>query len=441
MKKEQPDYLEKVSAVIGDCEKPNLGINEQYTEILKNEVNIVIHSAATVRFDEHLRKAVKINIIALQDILKISREIKNLKAVVHISTAYSNCAGRKSVDEVFYDLPISGDNLIQVVNNLNDEFINNVTPSLLNKWPNTYAMTKAIAEGEILHHGRGLPVGVVRPSMILATANEPVRGWINNVYGPTGVVAAVGAGLMRTMCADPNKNADCIPGDFVSNSVIVSAWDVHNRWKSYTEANSLEAESAYVKPFSPPIYHCVSTTTNPFTWGEFSYYNKEYGKSIPSVKAIWPVMLFLTASKFQYNLLCFLIHIIPAFIVDTLARLTGYKPRLMDAYGKLHKFVGVIEYFSLRSWTFYDSNTKGLIKAMSDQDKILFNFDISKLDWKEYFKNHVRGIRLYILKDPLDTIPEGEKHYRKLYTVYYTLVALLCALLLLLVYGLLNLFL
>lgn len=38
MKKEQPNYLEKISPVIGDCSLPNLGIGEQYQEILKNEV-------------------------------------------------------------------------------------------------------------------------------------------------------------------------------------------------------------------------------------------------------------------------------------------------------------------------------------------------------------------------------------------------------------------
>lgn len=46
----------------------------------------MIHSAATVRFDEQLRTAVNINIIALQDILKISQEIKNLK----VKRAYYN---------------------------------------------------------------------------------------------------------------------------------------------------------------------------------------------------------------------------------------------------------------------------------------------------------------------------------------------------------------
>lgn len=38
MKKEEPNYLEKISAVVGDCALPNLGIGEQYREILKNEV-------------------------------------------------------------------------------------------------------------------------------------------------------------------------------------------------------------------------------------------------------------------------------------------------------------------------------------------------------------------------------------------------------------------
>jgi len=66
--------------------------------------------------------------------------------------------------------------------------------------------------------------------LVVATDDEPVSGWINNVYGPTGVVAATGIGLMRCMCADPNQIADIIPGDFVSNAVIASAWDIHNQW-------------------------------------------------------------------------------------------------------------------------------------------------------------------------------------------------------------------
>jgi len=42
MKKQQPNYLEKITAVIGDCSLPNLGIDVQYMNIMKNEVTHII---------------------------------------------------------------------------------------------------------------------------------------------------------------------------------------------------------------------------------------------------------------------------------------------------------------------------------------------------------------------------------------------------------------
>ncbi|KAL4113616.1 hypothetical protein QTP88_017210 [Uroleucon formosanum] len=441
MKKEQPDYLEKITAVIGDCSLPNLGIQEQYRNILKNEVNIVIHSAATVRFDEHLRKAVNINIIALRDMLKMSQEMRDLKAFVHISTAYSNCAGRKVVDEVFYEPPISGDNLFQLMNSLDDDYISRITPSMLKEWPNTYAMTKAIAEGEIATHGIGLPIGVIRPSMILATDTEPVPGWINNIYGPTGVVVATGIGLMRCMYVDPDLVANIIPGDFVSNAVVASAWDIHNQWKEHKNFNcGVETNDLNEKQFVPPIYNIVSSNSNRVTWRDFLELSLKNGCHVPSIKSIYPFMLTLSKNKYEYAILWFLLHIVPAFIVDSIAKLTGRKPQLMDAYKKINKFIGVITYFSLQSWTFHDNNTKSLLKKLSKLDQSLFRFDISELNWNEYFKKYMVGLRLYIVKDPIDTVPEALKRNRKLYMIHYTLVSFLVALLMIIVYGLFLLF-
>jgi len=439
MKKEQPNFLEKMSAVIGDCSLPNLGIAEQYQEILKNEVNIVLHSAATVRFDEHLRIAVKINIHALQDLLKLSRHMKNLKSFIHISTAYSNCAGRKVVDEVFYKPPINGKQLTTIIDCLDDDYITNITPSILGEWPNTYAMTKAIAEGEVLIHGKNLPVGVVRPSMIVATDTEPVSGWINNFYGPTGVVAATGLGVMRCMRADPKAIADIVPGDYVSNAVLAAAWDTHNQWKehnhSINQSNSLENDY-----FVSPIFNFVSSSSNPVTWDEFSTINKKYGYTIPSLKAIWPIILILAKNKYKYLFLCFFLHTIPGYFLDTLARLTGKTPKLMDGYRKLEKFADVISYFSLRSWIFHDKNTRGLLSRLSKQDQFLFQFNISQLNWDDYFYRHVCGIRMYILKDPLETISQGKKHIQRLNMAYYTLLSIFAALVMYIVYGLFLIF-
>lgn len=85
----------------------------------------------------------------------------------------------------------------------------------------------------------------------------------------------------------------------------------------------------------------------------------------------------------------------------------------MDGYRKLHKFTNVISYFSLQSWKFHDNNTKSLVKKLSKVDRELFKFDVAKLDWNEYFLSYVIGIRVFIFKDPLETLPEAEKHYKR----------------------------
>lgn len=67
---------------------------------------------------------------------------------------------------------------------------------------------------------------IVRPSIVMGTSKEPIAGWTNNVYGPTGVFVGSAVGLMHTLHCDENLIADLIPADYVVNSVIVAAWDI-----------------------------------------------------------------------------------------------------------------------------------------------------------------------------------------------------------------------
>lgn len=88
--------------------------------------------------------------------------------------------------------------------------------------------------------------------------------------------------------------------------------------------------------------------------------------------------------------------------------------RLTKSYKKIHKFVDVLSYFSMRSWTFNDDNTRSLIGRMSKLDQSLFNFDISNLNWDDYFKRHVEGLVKYLLKDTdEDSLEKGRKHMRR----------------------------
>jgi len=100
---------------------------------------------------------------------------------------------------------------------------------LIGEWPNSYAYTKAIAEDTVRQYSVGIPTCIVRPSIITSTLEEPVKGWINNVYGAAGVVMGSGIGLLRTLHCDPDNTAEIVPADYVISHLIVASWDIAKR--------------------------------------------------------------------------------------------------------------------------------------------------------------------------------------------------------------------
>jgi fatty acyl-CoA reductase len=67
------------------------------------------------------------------------------------------------------------------------------------------------------------------PVTVVATREEPVCGWIDNLYGPTGVFVGAGTGVIKTMHGDADKTTNMVPVDMAVNAVIVSAWEVANK--------------------------------------------------------------------------------------------------------------------------------------------------------------------------------------------------------------------
>lgn len=97
----------------------------------------------------------------------------------------------------------------------------------------------------------------------------------------------------------------------------------------------------------------------------------------------------------------------------------------MEGYKKIDKFGEVISYFAMREWDFKNGNVQALWKKMKPTDQEIFQFDISSLDWDAYNYTYLRGARLYLLKDPLETIPEGKRKYRRLKIAHYALITFL----------------
>lgn len=181
---------------------------------------------------------------------------------------------------------------------------------ILQDWPNTYTFTKFLAEDLVKSQGKGLPVAIFRPAIVIPTYLEPIQGWIDNMYGPTGIIIGVAAGLLRILLIHKENNAEIVPVDLCVNSLIATAYDIG--------INTYE---------EPPIYNYVTSPKNRISWETYTKYGIEHGLKVPLMKNAWYYSFKMSSSKWLVTLLTFLYHTIPAAIVDFGLFVTGRKPK------------------------------------------------------------------------------------------------------------------
>lgn len=78
VRQENPDILNKIIPIAGDITMPELGISEEDQKILCTEVSVVIHSAATVKFDEKLKLSINVNVNGTKRIIDLCKRMKSL---------------------------------------------------------------------------------------------------------------------------------------------------------------------------------------------------------------------------------------------------------------------------------------------------------------------------------------------------------------------------
>lgn len=59
-----------------------------------------------------------------------------------------------------------------------------ITPKLLGKLPNTYTFTKNLAEHLLVTEAEGMPIAIVRPSIVSAAWREPLPVSLSVWYHP-----------------------------------------------------------------------------------------------------------------------------------------------------------------------------------------------------------------------------------------------------------------
>lgn len=79
IREKNPEYFAKVIAIGGDMKSDELGISDHDQQILIQNISIIFHCAATVRFNEKIREAIDINVKGTQKLMELSRQMDDLK--------------------------------------------------------------------------------------------------------------------------------------------------------------------------------------------------------------------------------------------------------------------------------------------------------------------------------------------------------------------------
>lgn len=132
IRSECPKVLSKLRVVSGDMKSPRLGLSEQDEQLLVEQVSIVFHVAATVRFNEGMKEAADQNTVGTLKVLDLCSRMELLKSVVHVSTAYINPSSNVIEEKVYNTSEqVTKDEFLKLVEILPRPLMNNMELNLM----------------------------------------------------------------------------------------------------------------------------------------------------------------------------------------------------------------------------------------------------------------------------------------------------------------------
>lgn len=146
LRKIDPNYMQRVRAIEGNTRELNVGLSDVIRQEIIENVDIILHAAADVRFDNTLKELSLVNLRGTRELLKLAEQCKHLEMFAYISTAFSHCE-RKFIEEKFYDVPIDPEDIISIAEHFesgkaDENILEVITESFIHPWPNTYSFTK-----------------------------------------------------------------------------------------------------------------------------------------------------------------------------------------------------------------------------------------------------------------------------------------------------------
>lgn len=444
---------EKLVAVSGDLTQDRLGIDADVYDQLTREVDIIINSAATVVFDEPIDLALEQNTLGPQRVMAFAKACRNA-IFVHVSTAY--VSGQQN-GKIFEHVPVPGQTVAQVIDkdgalpfDLEGEiatiqaFARDIetashAPALLASfhtlldrqdrgkrvtehrrihqvealrqrwkrdqmvargmqrgrelgWHDSYTLTKAMGEQMIVKNRGTLPTVIVRPSIIESSLCDPEPGWLDGLKVADPLIAHYGKGRLPDFPARPDVVLDVIPVDIIVNAIIGLLPTLH-----------LERD---VK-----VYHVTTGAINPMLVGDmvrlvYEYFLKNpmhdrHGNPIVVKPWKFPSLAqFQRYLKYRYQwplkTLIWLVNRVPFGDFSKQKRRLSLLDATLDNAMSLSDIY--TSYVQL-DCEFQIDHMRQLYDAMDEEDRHIFNCDVSRINWEEYIQQiHIPGLKRHVLK-------------------------------------------
>jgi alcohol-forming fatty acyl-CoA reductase len=421
---------EKVRVLEGDVHAPSLGLGEAELSELSREVDVVIHSAASVVFDAPLDAAVDSNVRGTLGLLKLARDWEKRPLFMHISTAY--VAGTRKEDapeappgaESPNGTPLDAreevldlEKVIQEVDEASQE------RSLLRRfeteawrelgmvgeeeevaervdqlrrawmrerlvergtrrarelgWNDVYTFTKSLAERMALEEREETPLVILRPAIIESSHREPYPGWIQGTRMADPIIMAFAKGILREFPGNPNSYVDIVPVDHVVNAILAAG---------------------VRRPEAPEVFQVASGERNPIRYRDLYEIVRDYFLKNPLRDSSGrplkvPEWSFPGRKRVEGQLKMELAGLKVAGKIaarmpeghmasdarqriaraEKRARMSLYYSRIYGAYANM-------------TATFSTSRTKGLYEALPEEDREEFPFDITEIDWRAWMQ-------------------------------------------------------
>ena len=435
-----PAFLKgKVEVVEGDVSQPGLGLSPDDSSRLKERLDLIINSSGLTDFNPDLRDALATNVDAAMNVLEFIRESDHC-GLIHLSTCYvagardgrvseklrpnytpSGAAGfdaeqewkalhqqiadavaKSQGPEVTAELQQQAMGKEHAARDLHGAALENQVRkgrirwlktylteagsrrALELGWPNTYTLTKSLAESLLGKYGNGLPVAIVRPAIVETSLRKPFTGWNEGINTSASLSYLLGT-TFRQLPSNEHKRLDIIPVDSVCQGMTLIA-------------------AAVIERRHDSVYQLATSVTNPCDMGRSieltSLAHRKHYRAQEGLESWLRLRMdAIPVSKTRYNRMS-----APAqmAIVKSIQRIMAPLPlktrplakaeRNLEKVGKL---IELFEPFILRNeHDFVADNVEKLASALVPEEREQFGYDTRSLDWWSYWiEIHIPALR------------------------------------------------